>query len=161
MSLNNRSWDRRLKLFTVEILADLLEDDDLYSLVREWERTERGSLPSYTEALIILWQVRNTKTLIWPRIVLGSLIYIHQKLLVLRYKVPLIQLILTFEPSLIPLILPHKLPLIHNTADFKRQNQLYEIKSSFAILDNPWWWESWLIVSCSGLFAVAGHQGGL
>ena len=40
----------------VEILADLLEDDDLYNLVREWERTERGSLPSYTEALIILWQ---------------------------------------------------------------------------------------------------------
>ena len=27
-------------------------------MVREWERTERGSLPSYTEALIILWQVR-------------------------------------------------------------------------------------------------------
>ena len=50
-----------LKLFPVEILADLLEDDDLYNLVREWERTERGSLPSYTEALIILWQVRNTK----------------------------------------------------------------------------------------------------
>ena len=45
-------------LFPVEILADLLEDDDLYNLVREWERTERGSLPSYTEALIILWQVR-------------------------------------------------------------------------------------------------------
>ena len=48
-------------MFSVEILADLLEDDDLYSLVREWERTERGSLPSYTEALIILWQVRVTR----------------------------------------------------------------------------------------------------
>ena len=29
--------------------------------MREWERTERGSLPSYTEALIILWQVRMVK----------------------------------------------------------------------------------------------------
>ena len=47
-----------MTLFKVEILADLLEDDDLYNMVREWERTDRGSLPSYTEALIILWQVR-------------------------------------------------------------------------------------------------------
>ena len=41
----------------VEILAHLLDDSELHGLVLEWERTERGSLPSHTETLIILWQV--------------------------------------------------------------------------------------------------------
>ena len=48
---------QRIEYLIVEILASLLEDEDLYNLVIEWERTERGSLPSYVETSIILWQV--------------------------------------------------------------------------------------------------------
>jgi hypothetical protein len=29
-------------------------------LVREWERKERGSLPSYVETCIIVWQVSSS-----------------------------------------------------------------------------------------------------
>ena len=46
---------QRIKYLIVEIFA--LEDDDLFNLVIEWERTERGSLPIYVETVIILWQV--------------------------------------------------------------------------------------------------------
>ena len=32
------------------------EDPALIDMVREWERTERGSLPSYVESCIMVWQ---------------------------------------------------------------------------------------------------------
>ena len=48
---------KRIEYLIVEILAHCLEDDDLFELVKEWERTERGSLPTYFETAIILWQV--------------------------------------------------------------------------------------------------------
>ena len=48
---------QRIEYLIVEILAALLDDDDLFQLVKEWERTERGSWPSYVETVIILWQV--------------------------------------------------------------------------------------------------------
>ena len=48
---------QRIEYLIVEILAHLMDDDDLYNLVLEWERTERGSLPSYVETVIILWQI--------------------------------------------------------------------------------------------------------
>ena len=48
---------QRIEYLIVEILATLLEDQDLFHLVAEWERTERGSWPSYVETVIILWQV--------------------------------------------------------------------------------------------------------
>ena len=42
------------------ISGTLLEDNDLLELVAEWEKKERGSLPSYVEICIIVWQgVRN------------------------------------------------------------------------------------------------------
>jgi hypothetical protein len=37
-------------------LGQLLHDESLLGLVREWERKERGSLPSYVETCIIVWQ---------------------------------------------------------------------------------------------------------
>ena len=49
----------------VEILAHLLDDSELHGLVLEWERTERGSLPSHTETLIILWQVVMNRGCYW------------------------------------------------------------------------------------------------
>ena len=36
--------------------GQLLHDESLLGLVREWERKERGSLPSYVETCIIVWQ---------------------------------------------------------------------------------------------------------
>ena len=48
---------QRIEYLIVEIIATALDDDDLFNLVIEWERTERGSLPSYVETVIILWQV--------------------------------------------------------------------------------------------------------
>ena len=48
---------QRIEYLIVEILAHLMDDEDLYNLVLDWERTERGSLPSYVETAIILWQV--------------------------------------------------------------------------------------------------------
>jgi len=38
------------------IPGTLLEDKELLELVEEWEKKERGSLPSYVEICIIVWQ---------------------------------------------------------------------------------------------------------
>ena len=48
---------QRIEYLIIEILAAILEDESLFETVREWERTERGSLPSVVETVIILWQV--------------------------------------------------------------------------------------------------------
>jgi hypothetical protein len=40
--------------------GQLLHDESLLGLVREWERKERGSLPSYVETCIIVWQAGAT-----------------------------------------------------------------------------------------------------
>ena len=44
---------QRIEYLIVEIIATALDDDDLFNLVIEWERTERGLLPSYVEIVII------------------------------------------------------------------------------------------------------------
>ena len=54
---------QRIEYLIVELVGTLLDDDDLFDLVKEWEKKERGSLPSIVETVIILWQVgeRSTK----------------------------------------------------------------------------------------------------
>ena len=42
-------------------LGTWLEKPEWIAMVREWERTERGSLPSYVESCIMVWQVVYTK----------------------------------------------------------------------------------------------------
>ena len=48
---------QRIEYLIVELIGTLLDENDLFLLVEEWEKKERGSLPSVTETVIILWQV--------------------------------------------------------------------------------------------------------
>ena len=48
---------QRIEYLIVELTGTLLDDDDLFMVVKEWEKKERGSLPSIVETVIILWQV--------------------------------------------------------------------------------------------------------
>ena len=48
---------QRIEYIIVEALAEMLDASELSDLVIEWERKERGALPSVVEWAIILWVV--------------------------------------------------------------------------------------------------------
>lgn len=48
---------QRIEYLIVEVIGTLFDDQDMYNLAKEWERKERGSLPSHVETMIILWQI--------------------------------------------------------------------------------------------------------
>ncbi len=46
-----------LFIYDYILIGTWLEKPEWIAMVREWERTERGSLPSYVESCIMVWQV--------------------------------------------------------------------------------------------------------